>query len=57
MDYCRIDLAGASSYLYVTDEKGKKLVSGEVATDKVAFARRLKRFDRSGLSVAIEAGN
>jgi transposase len=52
-----IDLAGVSSYVYVTDEKGKKLASGEVATDKVAFARRLKRFVRGGLSIAIEAGN
>ena len=57
MDYCGIDLAGVSSYMYVTDGKGKKLAGGEVATDKVAFARRLKRFVRGGLSIAIEAGN
>ena len=57
MNYCGIDLAGVSSYLYVTDEKGKKLAAGEVATDKVAFACRLKRFVRGGLSIAIEAGN
>lgn len=57
MNYCGIDLAGVSSYLYVTDGKGKKLASGEVATDIVAFSRRLKRFVRGGLSIAIEAGN
>lgn len=57
MNYCGIDLAGVSSYMYVTDKKGKKLAAGEVATDKAAFARRLKRFVRGGLSIAIEAGN
>ena len=57
MDYCGIDLAGVSSYVYVTDARGKKLTSGEVATDKAAFERRLKRFVRGGLSIAIEAGN
>lgn len=57
MNYCGIDLAGVSSYLYVTDGKGKKLAAGEVATDMGAFARRLKRFVRGGLSIAIEAGN
>jgi transposase len=46
-----------SSYVYVTDDRGKKLTAGEVATDKAAFERRLKRFVRGGLSIAIEAGN
>jgi transposase len=57
MNYCGIDLAGVSSYVYVTDERGKKLMAGEVATEKTAFQRRLKRFVRGGLSIAIEAGN
>ena len=57
MNCCGIDLAGVPSYLCVTDGRGKKLAAGEVATDKVAFARRLKRFVRGGLSIAIEAGN
>lgn len=57
MNYCGIDLAGVSSYMYVTDGKGKKLAAGEVATEKAVFHRRLKRFVRSGLSIAIEAGN
>jgi len=43
--------------MYVTDGKGKKLAAGEVATEKAVFHRRLKRFVRSGLSIAIEAGN
>jgi transposase len=57
VNYCGIDLAGVSSYVYVKDDGGKKLTAGEVATDKAAFERRLKRFVRGGLSIAIEAGN
>jgi len=57
VNYCGIDLAGVSSYMYVTDGKGKKLAAGEIATNKATFARRLKRFVRGGLSIAIEAGN
>jgi len=57
VDYCGIDLAGVSSYVYVTDSQGEKIVSGEIATEKAAFHRRLKRFIRGELSIAIEAGN
>ncbi len=37
MNYCGIDLAGVSSYAYVTDEKGRKLWAGPVATAKRRF--------------------
>lgn len=57
MDYCGIDLAGVSSYVYVTNEKGRKLAAGAVDTTKEALERRLKPFVRGGLSIAIEAGN
>lgn len=58
MNYCGIDLAGVSSYVYVTDERGRKLTSGAVDTTKEAFERRLRPFvKRCGFSVAIEAGN
>lgn len=57
MNYCGIDLAGVSSYAYVTDEKGKKLWSGPIPTDRAALAGLVKRFARGGLAVAIEAGN
>ena len=57
MNYCGIDLAGVSSYVYVTDDRGRKLTAGEVSTQKAAFEGRLKRFVRGGLSIAIEAGN
>lgn len=57
MNCCGIDLAGVSSYVYVTYDRGRKLTAGEVATEKAAFQRRLKHFVRDGLSIAIEAGN
>lgn len=57
MNYCGIDLAGVSSYAYVTDEKGRKLWAGPLDTAQVAFERLVKKFQRGGLSIAIEAGN
>ena len=57
MNYCGIDLARVSSYAYVTDEKGRKLWSGPVETEKAAFERLVKKFRLGGLSIAIEAGN
>lgn len=57
MNYCGIDLAGVSSYAYLTDEKGRKLWAGPIATEKAAFERLVKKFQRGGLSIAIEAGN
>lgn len=57
MKYCGIDLAGVSSYLYLTDARGRRVTSGEVNTERSVFERRLKRFVRGGLSIAIEAGN
>ncbi len=57
MNYCGIDLAGVSSYAYVTDEKGRKLCAGPVETSKAAFEWLVKKFRRVGLAIAIEAGN
>jgi transposase len=57
MFYCGLDLAGLSSYGYVTDGEGRKQWSGPVATTKEALEERLRRWVRGGLSVAIEAGN
>jgi transposase len=57
VNYCGIDIAGVSSYVYVVDERGRKRWSGPVATSKVGLTARLKRFVRGGLRVAIEAGN
>ncbi len=57
MVYCGLDVAMVSSYLHVSDEKGRKLMSGPVATETRALQRRLGRFVPEGLKVAIEAGN
>jgi transposase len=57
VNYCGIDLAGVSSYVYLTNDRGRKLWSGPVATAKETFEARLRRFLRGGLAIAIEAGN
>jgi len=57
VNYCGIDVASKSSYVYVMDESGKKLSNGEVATTKEGLVRRLRPYLAGGLAVAIEAGN
>ncbi len=58
MNYCGIDIASLSSYVYVTDAQGHKLWSGPVETTKEALTSRVRRHLRGGgLAVAIEAGN
>ena len=57
MNHCGLDVGGVSSYVYLTNEKGRKLTCGAVETTKAAIEQRLKPFVHGGLSVAIEAGN
>ena len=57
MNYCGIDVAMKSSYLYITDAEGRKKTSGEIATTYMALRHRLRPFVRGGLKIAIEAGN
>jgi transposase len=57
VNYCGLDIAGVSSYMFVTDAQGRKLAAGPVATTRVALEERLRPFLRGGLVVAIEAGN
>ena len=57
MFYCGMDIASKSSYLYVTTQSGRKLMSGEVDTAREAFEHRLQRYVKDGLTIAIEAGN
>src|SRR5262245_4437801 len=57
MFYCGLDIAGVSSFAFVTDARGKKVASGPVATTRAALEARFKPYVRSGLAVAIEAGN
>ena len=48
MNYCGIDLAGVSSYAFVTDEKGNKLWASPIATEKMAFAGLIRKFAGGG---------
>lgn len=57
MNHCGLDVAMKSSYVYVTDEKGTKLTSGEVETEREALKKRLTPYLAGGLQVAVEAGN
>lgn len=57
MNYCGIDIGGLSSYVYVSDDSGRKKWCGPVKTSRGMLEGVLKRYVRSGLSVAIEAGN
>jgi transposase len=55
--YCGMDIATKSSYVYVTNARGRKLTSGEIPTTRAGFEGRLKRYVGRGLRIAIEAGN
>jgi transposase len=57
VNYCGIDVSMVSSYIYVTDGRGRKVTAGQIATEESVLQRRLKPFLPGGLSVAIEAGN
>jgi transposase len=57
VNYCGIDIAGVSSYFFITDAKGRKLSAGPAATTRKGFEARLRPYLRAGLAVAIEAGN
>ena len=57
VNYCGIDLAGVSSYVYVSDSRGTKRWGGFVPTTERGLRSRLSRYVRGGLAVAIEAGN
>ena len=57
MNYCGIDIGGVSSYVYLSDAAGRKQWCGPVKTSRGMLGGTLKRYVRSGLKVAIEAGN
>lgn len=57
MYYCGLDVAMKSSYLYLTNQTGRKLTAGEIPTTADALQQRLRRYRRGGLRVALEAGN
>jgi transposase len=55
--YCGLDIASPSSYLFVTDDQGRKITCGEVSTQRQPLSDRLRPYLRNGLTVAMEAGN
>src|SRR5262249_2321148 len=57
MFYCGLDIAGLSSFVFVTAARGKKVAGGPVAITRACREARFKPFVRSGLAIAIEAGN
>ena len=57
MNYCGIDIAMKSSYIYITDQHGSKKTSGEIETTYMSLTKRLRPYLRGGLKIAIEAGN
>lgn len=57
MNYCGLDVAMKSSYLYITDHAGRKRTCGEVPTTAGSLRQRLRPYVRGGLRVALEAGN
>lgn len=57
MNYCGLDLAGVSSYLFVTDGHGRKLWAGFVPTTAAGLGKQLQPYVGDGLSIAVEAGN
>jgi transposase len=57
MRYGSVDIASVSSFVWITDENGKKLYGGEVATEKKALQDVFRKHVKHGLKIAIEAGN
>jgi len=55
--YCGMDIATKSSYVYVTNARGRKLTLGEIPTTRAGMEARLRRYVGRGLRIAIEAGN
>lgn len=57
MNYCGMDIAMKSGYIYITDSHGRKKTSGEIPTRAAVLRQRLQPYLRGDLAVAIEAGN
>lgn len=57
MNYCGMDIGGKSSFIHLTNRKGRLLVRREVPTTREDLVECLSPFTRHGLTIAIEAGN
>lgn len=56
MLYIGSDVSEKSSYVYVTDGKGKKIESREIPTDKDGYRQYFKKWAGKQVKVAVEAG-
>ena len=56
MFYIGSDVSEKSSYVYVTDGRGRKVVSQEIPTDKDGYRQYFKRWMNKPVTVAVEAG-
>ncbi len=56
MFYIGSDVSEKSSYIYVTDGKGKKVESLEIPTDKDGYRQYFKKWVGKQVKVAVEAG-
>lgn len=56
MFYIGCDVSEKSSYVYVTDGKGKKAESQEIPTDKDGYRQYFKKWMDKPVKVAVEAG-
>ncbi len=56
MFYIGADVSEKSSYVYVTDQRGKKLESQEIPTDKDGYRQYFKKWVGKHVEVAVEAG-
>lgn len=57
MNYCGMDIGGKSSFIHLTNRKGRLLVRREVPTTREDLMECLSPYIRHGLSIVIEAGN
>jgi len=56
MFYIGCDVSEKSSYVYVTDGKGRKVESQEIPTDKDGYRQYFKQWINKPVKVAVEAG-
>ena len=56
MFYIGSDVSEKSSYIYVTDAKGKKIEGHEIPTDKDGYQQYFKKWVGKPVKVAVEAG-
>lgn len=56
MFYIGVDVSDKSSYVYVTDGRGRKVESREIPSDKDGYRQYFKKWINKPVEVAVEAG-